>query len=173
MPMSLTDPRWRELRGSYGGVDDILTWLAEAYQVGRLSETRLSDLVNEVQHQGGTSTAMYAVAVHLIELARRSSPRDALALLTHAGFIYARSRDSDAAPCPSFLSDEFNATAPVGATMLSPLLALATDFDSYKGAVAGLAGFIGLHGFTRFLDGLDYYEGKFFHQLIGGPFPEE
>ena len=57
--------------------------------------------------------------------------------------------------------------------MLAPLLPLATDFDAYKWAVAGLAGFIGHHSFARFLDGLDFYEGQFHHALLDEPFPKE
>jgi hypothetical protein len=171
MPLPLSDPRWSELRSSYDGAEDVLTWLREAYDEGGLSSERLGDLINEVQHQGGTSTAMYAVATHLIELARRASPANALTLLTHAGMIYANSDRPGAVLCPPFLREEFAAAASEGGKMLSPLLPLATDFDAYKWAVAGLAGFIGQHSFARFLDGLDYYQGKFHHLLIGGPFP--
>src|SRR5438094_5822288 len=158
MPLSLTDPRWSELRSSYDGTEDVVNWLTEAYDEGGLSSERLGDLINEVQHQGGTSTAMYAVATHLIELARRVSPADALTLLTHAGIIYANSYRPGAVLCPPFLREEFATAASEGAEMLSPLLSLAADFDAYKWAVAGLAGFIRQHGFARFLDGLDYYE---------------
>ena len=173
MTLSLTDPRWGELRSSYDGTQDVVAWLIEAYEKGGLSNERLGDLINEVQHQGDTSTAMYAVATHLIALARDASGEGALILLTHAGLIYASSHGASAASCPSFLLEEFSATAPEGARMLSPLLSLAKDFDSYKWAVAGLAGFLGYHRFAGFLDGLEFYDGKFYHTLIDGPFPSE
>jgi hypothetical protein len=173
MALPLTDHRWTELRSSYDGIKDIVTWLTEAYQEGGLSNDRLGDLVNEVQHQGGTSTAMYAVAGHLIELARRASAEDALTLLIHAGVIYANSDSPGGVPCPSFLREEFIISASEGAKMLSPLLLLATDFDRYKWAVAGLAGFMGHHSFARFLDGLELHQGRFHHILIEGPFPSE
>jgi hypothetical protein len=173
MPLSLTDPRWADLRSAYGDTDDVVAWLTDAQRDGGLSDERLGDLINEVQHQGETSTAMYAVAVHLIELARRATPEDALTLLTHAGIIYANSDRPGAVTCPAFLQEDFTASAPVGAKMLAPLLPVATDFDAYKWAVAGLAGFIGQHSFARFLDGLDLYEGQFHHALIDGPFPPE
>jgi hypothetical protein len=155
MPLPLTDHRWSELQSSYDGTEDVVAWLSEAYQEGSLSSERLGDLINEVQHQGGTSTAMYAVATHLIELARGVSAGDALTLLTHAGIIYANAGRPDAVACPGFLREEFTALASQGAKMLSPLLPLATDFDAYKWAVAGLAGFMGHDRFARFLDGLD------------------
>jgi hypothetical protein len=161
------------LHSSYNGTEDVVTWLTEAYEQGGLSSERLGDLINEVQHQGDTSTAMYAVATHLIELARRASPEEALTLLTHAGVIYANSDGPGAVPCPAFLDEDFIASSSEGAKMLSPLLPLASDFDAYKWAVAGLAGFIGQHSFARFLDGLDLYEGQFHHALLDEPFPKE
>jgi hypothetical protein len=173
MPLALTDPRWRELHSSYNGTEDLVSWLTEAYGNGGLSSERLGDLINEVQHQGGTSPAMYAVATHLIELARRASPKDALTLLTHAGLIYASSDGPDAVPCPAFLRDDFIASASEGGKILSPLLPLATDFDAYKWAVAGLAGFVGHHSFARFLDGLALYNGQFHHAWLDAPFPKE
>src|SRR6478609_376651 len=99
MPLPLTDPRWHELHSSYNGTEDILAWLVEGYDEG-LSSDQLGDLTNEIQHQGGTCTAMYAVAPHLIELARRAPPENALELLTHAGLIYASSGRADTVACP-------------------------------------------------------------------------
>ena len=174
MALPLTDLRWSQLQTSYGdGTQDIIAWLTEAYQQGSLSSDRLGDLINEVQHQGGTSTAMYAVAGHLIELAHRASGKDSLELLIQAGLIYANSDSPGAVACPSFLHETFISSASEGAKLLSHLLPLATDFDTYKWAVAGLAGFLGHHSFARFLDGLDLYEGRFHHILIDGPFPSE
>jgi hypothetical protein len=173
MPLPLNDPRWNELRSSYGDTADVVAWLTEAEQEGGLSDERLGDLINEVRHQGGTSTAMYAVAIHLISLARRARPEATLSLLSEAGLIYADSHRQNAVPCPTFLKREFDAGAPEGARLLAPLLPLAADFGTFKAAVTGLAGFIGQHDFAWFLYDLDYYEGRFHHRLIGGPFPDE
>ncbi|HZR35323.1 MAG TPA: hypothetical protein VFA75_08090 [Nevskia sp.] len=85
MPLPLTDPRWSELCSSYGTCGDVVALLREAYDAGGLSGDRLGDLINEVQHQGDTSTAMYAVAGHLIELAAGATAGDALTLLSEAG----------------------------------------------------------------------------------------
>jgi hypothetical protein len=171
MPLPLTDPRWLELQSSYGSIEDVLAWLTEAQEEGGLSKERLGDLINEVQHQGGTSTAMYAVATHLIALAQEVPPGEALDLLTNAGMIYADAGRPDTVPCPAFLRPDFLAGASEGARMLAPLLPLAVQFDAYKWAVAGLAGFLGHHQFARFLDGLDFCDGQFHHILLGGPFP--
>jgi hypothetical protein len=106
-------------------------------------------------------------------LARRTAPEASLALLIHAGMIYASSDQPRAVPCPEFLQEEFTASASEGATMLAPLIPLARDFDTFKWAVAGLAGFMGHRSFARFLDGLDLYEGQFHHALLDAPFPSE
>lgn len=160
------------MRSSYGDTSDVVAMLAEAY-AGQLSARHIGDLINEVQHQGGTSTAMYAAAPHLIAIARKVEPEMALTLLTHAGLIHAHSRHRAAVPCPEFLQKEFRTSAADGSEMLARLLPLTTSFDAYKWAVAGLAGFLGHHDFARFLDGLDFHEGRFHHLLIGGPFPSE
>lgn len=173
MPLPLTDPRWDELQSAYNGCEDVVKWLKEAYAKGSFSEGRLGDLINEVRHQGGTCEAMYAVATHLIELARNAPPKDALNLLIHAGDIYAQSSKGDVDQCPEFLYDDFVRCALEGAKMLSPLLRYAADFDTYKYGVAALAGFIGHHEFARFLDGLEFHQGQFEHVLLGGPFPKE
>jgi hypothetical protein len=173
MPLPLTDPRWTELRGSYGRMENVVAWLTEAQQEGGLSQERLGDLINEVQHQGGTSTAMYAVATYLVDLARRAKPENAIYLLIQSGLIYSASTQPKAVPCPAFLKEEFTNSASDGAKMLAPLLTSCKDFDSFKWAVEALAGFIGLHEFARFLDGLDFYEGRIYHDLIDGPFPGE
>jgi hypothetical protein len=173
MPLALDDPRWKELRSSYGGAEDTVAWLRIAEEQGGFGDEKLGDLINEVQHQGGTSTAMNAVAGHLLSIAQRSAPVAALELLTHAGLIYASGNRVDAVPCPSFLEQEFKSSAAVGARLLAPLLPLAEDFAPYKWAVAGLAGFMGLSRFADFLDGLEFYEGRFYHDLLDGPFPEE
>jgi hypothetical protein len=173
MPLSLTDSRWSELRSSYGSADDVVAWLAAAQEAGGLSGERLGDLINEVQHQGDTCTAMYAVVPYLIEFARHATKPEALVLLTQAGLIYASSTGPGAVSCPAFLREEFVASASEGARMLAPLLPLAADFEAYKWAVAGLAGFLGHHSFARLLDGLDLYEGRFHHALLKEPFPPE
>ena len=170
MPMDLSDPRWAELDGSYGGTKDVLAGLKKAYIQG-VDEKSLGDLINEVQHQGDTSTAMFAVAPHLIELALQADGRKRLSLLTHAGCIYADSTKVQAVECPRFLQDEFDSYAQRGAKALSPLLADTTDFDGLKWAMAGLAGFLNQHEFGRMLGKLDLYRGNFYIDGYEGILP--
>ena len=173
MPLDLNDPRWQELNSSYGDVSDVVAWLSEACAEGGLSDERRGDLINEIQHQDGTCTAMYAVALHFVALARDGDDLSALQLLTDAGLIYASAGRPDAVPCPAFLRDEFIQTAPGAARALSELLPQALEFDRFKYGVAALAGFLGHDKFARFLDGLDLHEGRFYHTLLGGAFPEQ
>jgi hypothetical protein len=173
MPLSLNDQRWGELHSSYNGTEDVLDWLTRAYDMGDTSNELIGDVVNEIQHQGGTSTAMYAVAPHFIELARRVPPDRGMDLLISAGMIYASAGKSDAVECPDFLREEFIACASEGAKLLSNILLHATNFESYKWAVAALAGFLGHDRSARFLDGLEFYNGRFHHVRLDGPFPED
>lgn len=173
MALSPTDPRWSELRGSYGDPADIVALLNKAHRDGGLSHQDLGDLINEIQHQGDTSTAMYAVAAHLIALAGTAPRQDALTLLTHAGLVYASSDQPGAVACPVFLQEEFRDGASQGAERLATLLPLAADFDAFRWAVAALAGFMGHHSFGRLLGGLDLFEGQFHHALLDKPFPRD
>jgi hypothetical protein len=172
MPLALTDPRWNELDASYGGTADVVAWLTEAYGQG-LSDARLGDLINEIQHQGDTTTAMYAVAPHLVQLANGLPAKRKLTLLIHAGMIYAESTSPRAVPCPPFLKEEFDSTAPQGVNALAPLLTQASDFDEFKWGVAALSGFLGHHNFGRLVSGIDFYKGRFHLACLDEPLPEE
>lgn len=119
MPLLLTDSRWSELRSCCGSADDVVAWLREAQQHGRVSEERLGDLINEVQHQRDTCTAMYAVAPYLVKFARNATPQESLTLLTHAGLICASATKPGAVQCPEFLNEDFAAAASTGATRLT------------------------------------------------------
>jgi hypothetical protein len=173
MPLDLDDPRWNDLEGSYGDTAKVVSWLREIYETRSPTDDLIGNLVNEVQHQGSTSTAMYAVAVHFIAMARDAPPETALDLLVHAGLVYADSGGPDAAACPSFIRSEFDLSAAEGKRMLSALLPTISDFDTFKYAVAALAGFAGYHAFGRLLVGFEFYEGRFHHDALSEPFPEE
>ena len=70
MPLSLTGPRWSELRSSYGDTENLVAWLTEMQQDGGLFSERLGDLINEVQHQRGSASGRN---VHRDVCRRRSS----------------------------------------------------------------------------------------------------
>ena len=173
MPLPLNDPRWSELQGSYGGTVEVVRMLSEANKLGEVHLQAIGDIINEVQHQGDTTTAMFAVAPHLIDLARRTPASSALNLLMYAGLIYASSTRRGATKCPAFLHEEFAAYASEGARMLAPLIPTSTDFEVFKYAVAAMAGFCGHGSFGRLLDGLDFYQGQFHHSSLDRPFPED
>ena len=172
MPLPLGDTRWSELQASYGGTADVVAWLRQAYETRSPSAELIGNLINEVQHQGDTSTAMYAVAVHFVALARDASPACAVHLLTSAGMTYADSSRDDAAPCPAFLEHEFRSFAVEGARLLASHVATMSDFPTFKYAVAALAGFEGHHAFGRLIANLDYFEGRFHHPSLDEPISE-
>jgi len=67
----LDDARWDDLKTAYHRhCGELLEWLHVAYN-GNLTNDLLGDVINEIQHQGDTSTSMYAVAPHLLELATK------------------------------------------------------------------------------------------------------
>ena len=169
MPLSLTDPRWRELPGSYGHSDDVVKWLAEARAVGSLSDERLGDLINEVAHQGDASLALYALVPHFVEFAEKAEPKQAITLLTHAGLLCADADRAKTHPCPEFLLFEYRHAASEGAKLLAPLLPETEGFVGFKYAVAAMSGFLGQWEFTRFLETLELYEDQFHHPWFERP----
>ena len=78
---------------------DVVSWLATAYLSG-MNDELLGDIINDVQHQGDTSEAMYAVAPHLLALSQKSSGKMALLMLIHAGLISASSQSQIAVVQP-------------------------------------------------------------------------
>jgi hypothetical protein len=170
MPLALTDPRWSSLKGSYGGVADVLKWLDEAYASGMTSDL-LGDLINEVQHQGDSSSAMYALAPHLVQLAQDADPEMKLSILTSAGLIYASAGKDGWADCEDFLEDEMREIAPAAASALASFLPATEEFVEFQWGVAALAGLLGHDSFARLLCNLDLFEGKFHHQLLDHPIP--
>ena len=163
MPLPLDDPNWQKLSTCYGGTAKVTRWLAKAYEEG-VTDELLGDLINEIQHQGDPSNAMYAVAPHLLELARIAPDPMCFELLVHIGIIIAKSKHYDSPACPPFLTEEFRATSAEGGAMLAPMLATTSDFPSFKWGVAALAGFLGHSTFTQLLDNLDFFEGRFHYE---------
>jgi hypothetical protein len=151
MPLDLDDPRWSELKGSYGDTRKVVAWLREMYETKSPNHDLIGNLVNEVEHQGDTSTAMYAVAVHFVAIARDLPPDTALELLVLAGLTHAASGRPTAAACPTFLRSEFDLSASDGKRMLSALLPTISDFDVFRDAIAALAGFAGHHALGRLI----------------------
>lgn len=170
MPLDLDDPRWAELNGCYGGTTDVIRWLRELYEKDSPIDDVLGDLVNEVQHQGDTSTAMYAVAVHLVAMARDAMPEKSRTLLIQAGLTFVDSGAPTAVECPSFLRSEFDAAAVEGLRLLSALTSRPSDFDTFKYTLAALAGFAGHHAMGRLLARLAFHEGRFYHPSFSEPF---
>lgn len=152
----------------------MVLWFRQAFsRPDWITEERIGELINEVQHQGGTSSAMYAVVPHLITLATRASSGMAMSLLILAGWIYSDASRPGSISCPSFMVEEFAASASKGAALLAPLLSEPMAFDRFMPAVAALAGFQGHHACGWFLQELTLYDGCLRHPLLSSPIPAD
>lgn len=173
MPLPLDDARWKTLQTAYHlPCDDVVVWLSTAYRSG-MTDEMLGDIINDIQHQGDTSEAMYAVAPHLVALAGERTDAGAVHLIIQAGLIYASAAAKAAVPCPHDLLAEFEAAKEVGKRITLKLLAGTYEFDDFKYLIAGLAGFSGHERFGRLLEGFEFFENQFEHPLMDGPIEDE
>ncbi len=173
MPLSLNDDRWHSLKTAYRMPStDVVEWLGTAYRSG-MNDELLGDIINEVQHQGGTSEAMYPTASHLLALAENGNEALALQMIIHAGLICASAESPMAVPCPSDLEPEFAITKLIGRKMALSQLIGDHDFDNFKYLLAALAGFSGHGRFGRIIEGFDLFENQFHHALVDDPLDDE
>ena len=173
MPLPLDDNRWNTLKTAYKmPATDVVEWLDAAYRTGMTDEL-LGDIINDVQHQGDTSEAMYPTASHLLALAEKCDGNLALQMIIQAGLTCASSQSEKAVPCPSDLESEFVITKELGRRMALSQLALDHDFENFKYLLAALAGFSGHGRFGRIIEGFDLYEDQFHHALLDDPSDDE
>ena len=151
---------------------DVVQWLGTAYRSGMTDEL-LGEIVNEVEHQGDTSEAMYPTASHLLALAKQSNNDLARQLIIQAGLTCAAAQSPVAVPCPPDLESDFASTKELGRKMALSQLASDHDFDNFKNLLAALAGFSGHGRFGRIIEGFDLYENQFHHALLDDPFDDE
>ena len=172
MILSLNDPRWMTLSTAYGSAcEQVVVWLRQAYAEGVAGDI-LGNIINEIQHQGDTSEAMYAVAPHLLMLAESAEPSIARQLDIHAGLIHCASQTSNAVQCPDDLKAEFIQSATLGRRRVTEWLQVAEGLDDFKYGVAALAGFVGHGRFGRVLEGIEFFKGQFYYSGLDDPIPE-
>ena len=171
MTLALDNSRWSTLTTAYGGgCDELLGWLRHAYAEG-MTDERLGDIINEVQHQGDTSEAMYAVAPHLLALADSAAPKMARELAIHAGLIHCSSQTLNAVGCPEDLRAEFDQSAETGRRRLMETLPSAQCFDDMKYDFAAIAGFMGQGRFGLVIEGIEFFEDQFYQSAFEEPIP--
>lgn len=172
MPISLDAPEWSELTTAYGtSCNQVIRWLRTAYLSGMTSDL-LGDIVNEIQHQGDTSPAMYAVAPHLVALASNGENPMSRDLIVQAGLIHASAQTPAAESCPPELLEQFQLSAVAGRQSALRLLSELQDFDNFKYLVAALSGFMGHGRFGLILEKFELFEGQFHHVSLDDPIPE-
>jgi hypothetical protein len=154
-----------------GGCDELIAWLRLAYDQG-MTDDRLGDIINEIQHQGDTSEAMYAVAPHLLALAEATHPKAAHQFVIHAGLIHCASQTKSAVQCPDDLRAEFDSSAEVGREMLMRMLPAAEDLDDFKYKVAALAGFMEHGRFGLVIEAVEFFDDQFYHSAFEEPIPD-
>ena len=173
MPLPLDDNRWKSLKTAYKTpATDVVEWLATAYRSGMTDEL-LGDIINEVQHQGDTSEAMYPTACHLLALAQNCQGDIALQMIIQAGLTSASAQSETAVPCPLDLESEFSEMKILGRRMALSELARDHDFDNFKYLLAALAGFSGHGRFGRIIEGFDLFENQFHHALVDEPLDDD
>lgn len=133
----------------------------------------LGDIINDVQHQGDTSEAMYPTVSHLLALAQNSDNTIALQMIIQAGLTCASAQSPTSVPCPPDLESEFAITKDLGRKMALSQLACDHDFDTFKYLLAALAGFSGQGRFGRIIEGFDLYKNQFHHALLDSPLDDE
>lgn len=172
MPIPLDDQLWQSLTTAYGlSCDDVLRWLRIGY-AGDLTSDVLGELINDIQHQGDTSQAMYAVAPHLLALAPIYPGALGRDLAIHAGLIAASAQTSSAISCPPAILADFEACLAQGRDTILRHLADSTEFGDFKYLIAALAGFSSHGRFGLLLEGFDFFEGQFHHASLDDPIPE-
>ncbi len=137
-----------------------------------MTDERLGDIINEVQHQGDTSEAMYAVSPHLLTLAEAAEPKMARDLVIHAGLIHCSSQTLNAVDCPEDLRAEFEQSAEIGRQRLMETLPSAQSFDDMKYDFAALAGFMGHGRFGLVIEGIEFFEDQFYQSAFEEPIPD-
>ena len=170
--IALNDPRWNDLETAYHQpCDELLTWLQAAYD-GNLTSDLLGDIINDIQHQGDTSTSMYAVAPHLLQLATTYGTGMSRELVIHSGLIHASSTADDAIPCPDSISNEFTQSAQRGLEMAAALLVGDADDSWFKYLLAAIAGFAGHGRIARFLEAIEFADDGIWCPHLDDPIPD-
>ncbi len=172
MTIPLDDSRWDNLETAYHcPCDELLAWLSSAYK-GALTSELLGDIINEIQHQGDTSTSMYAVAPHLLQLATLTPEPLALELVTHAGLIHASASAPNAVACPATVLHDFSESTQIGLQRSAALLTCPMDSTSLKYLLAAIAGFAGHGRIGRFIEGLDFEDDGVWSSHLDEPIPD-
>ena len=107
--LSLTDPKWGELKSNYGDGARVVELLSLA-KSDVPSHTWYDELFQELLHQYTVSEAAYAAVPHLVDIAsEREDLREPLLVLI--GGCYTFSQAPEAAPIPAEFEGEWHDAA--------------------------------------------------------------
>ena len=148
--LSLTDPRWRTLKGGYRTLYDASGALSRLEQVYNVWE----ELWDELHHQGDVGEASYAAVPHLVRICQ-DAPRRDWNLYGLVGLIEIERHRKSNPPIPDWLSaDYFAAWGDLEKLALRDLAA-AAESELIQTALAVIAiarGQLRLGAFLSWLD---------------------
>src|SRR6185503_8737137 len=100
--LTLDDPQWSSLRGTYT-TGDTVAHLLRQLETAWLPKEDWDNLYQECCHQYTSTEAGYAAAPHLIRMATKRQPREAFELLRLAAHIMSCARSAGSHRLPAFL----------------------------------------------------------------------
>ena len=162
MPMPLDDPRWSLLNTAYENTAELVDYLRQAYAEG-LQQDLLGEIMNQACHQGDSSTAMYAVPAHLLELAWATEEPFRTEVIIYAGMIYGNACQPNAPACPDFLRDDFEVTREPLLEAMRGSLTGELDFYDLKYRFVAIAGLVGHGRFGEVIEGIEFHKDRFYH----------
>ena len=148
--LSLTDPRWRTLKGGYRTLYDAsgtLSRLEQGYDVWK-------ELWDELHHQGDVGEASYAAVPHLVRICQDAPSRD-WNLYGLVGLIEVERHRKSNPSIPDWLSGDYIAAWSDLEKLALRDLAAATDRELIQTALAVIAiarGQLRLGAFLSWLD---------------------
>jgi hypothetical protein len=144
--LSLSDPRWAELRHAYGAAADIPGLLARAATEHRPGHHRNSawfELWSALCHQGDAYTASFAAVPHLIALASDALGRHSYEPLLLAGSIEQARLERRAPAVPEDLAEPYSAAIQTARGVAEEALPGAWNEDARTALAGSLAAFRG------------------------------
>ena len=144
--LSLSDPRWAELRHAYGAAADVPALLARAATERRPGHHRDSawfELWSALCHQGDVYTASFAAVPHLIALAPDSLRRHSYEPLLLSGSIEQARLERRAPPVPEDLAAAYSAAIQTARKLAEQALPGAWNDDARTALGGSLAAFRG------------------------------
>lgn len=152
--LSLTDPKWGELKSNYGSGARVAELLSLA-KSDAPPHAWYDELFQELLHQYTVSETAFAAVPHLVDIAsEREDLRESLLVLV--GGCYTFSQTPEAAPIPAELEAEWHDAARQAIPIMGAFLGKGQASEStLRHLFSSLAAFNGHYAFAALLEALD------------------